>query len=158
MKTTLPEHPHTASLRIFADNDCTPFAMIEVEISVPSRVAALLPEQHGIHFIRCAHVIDSNNVRQRARNWKSGPRIGARKIQPIATYLDQAAAEGCDASIKIEIRPEEWHFIGMLCGQLRITPGQWFVACATYNAEVEDRSIEAMLAGMVEIDATDTAA
>lgn len=40
---------------------------------------------------------------------------------------------------------EEWHLIGMLCGKLGITPGQWFLACAGYNANLEEEAISKKL-------------
>lgn len=93
-----------------------------------------------------SRIINSGPSIRRSHTRESSPDfgIGVKKIQPLTNYLDHANAEGCDAPIKIEISPEGWHLVGMLCVKLAITPGQWFVACATYNAEDEERHIEAM--------------
>jgi hypothetical protein len=148
MKTTITTHPHTATPQIYKQANGRLFCMIEVEISVPSRVAAMLAERGGAHIIPSAMIGNAADVGKRARNWKNGCRIGAKQTQPLISLLAKAAAEGCDTPINIEIYPEGWHLMGMLCGKLGITPGQWFVACATYNADVEESRIEAQLAGI----------
>lgn len=154
MKAKLPTHPHTAATQIHHHTAGGYFARIAVKISVPSRVAAMLPEHAGRHSIQSAHVVSLADVRPRALGWKGGSTRRGKRILPLVTHLDQATAEGCDTSIKIEIPPDEWRLVGMLCGKLGITPGQWFVACAAYNAAVVESAIEAQLASIAEIEAT----
>jgi hypothetical protein len=108
----------------------------------------MLAERGGAHIIPSAAILDAADVGQRARNWKSGRRRGAKQTPPLASLLAKAAAEGCDTIINIEIPPENWHLVGMLCGKLGITPGQWLVACSTYNADHEESLIESQLAGI----------
>lgn len=158
MKNNITTHPHTATTRIYTDDKCECFALIEVEITVPSRVAAMLEERGRAHIIPSACIINAADVAKRARNWKSGCRIGARQTPPLVSLLAQATAEGCDTPIKIAFSVEGWHLVGMLCGKLGITPGQWFVACAAYNAALEESRIEAQLAGIAENDPATPAA
>jgi hypothetical protein len=148
MKSNLTTHPHTATPQIYKQTDGRLFCMIEVEISVPSRVAAMLAERGGAHIIPSAAILDAADVGKRARNWKSSRRRGAKQTPPLVSLLAKAAAEGCDTPINIEIPPEGWHLVGMLCGKLGITPGQWLVACSTYNADHEESLIESQLAGI----------
>lgn len=157
MKAMLPTHPHTATTQIHHHTAGGYFARIAVEISVPSRVAAMLPEHAGRHYIQSANVVSLSDVRPRALNWKGGRTRGGKRILPLVTHLEQATAEGCNTSIKIEIPPDEWHLVGILCGKLGITPGQWFVACATYNAAVEESAIEAQLASIARIEIEESA-
>lgn len=154
MKTNLTTHPHTATPQIYQQADGRLSPLIEVEISVPSRVAAMLAERGSAHIIPSAYILDADDVGRRARNWKSGGRTGP----PLTSHLATAAAEGCDTPIKIAFSVEGWHLVGTLCGKLGITPGQWLVACAAYNAALEESHIEAQLAGIAEIeDATPAA-
>ena len=108
--------------------------------------------------IPSAYIHDAADVAKCARTWKSGLRIGAKKIPPTARHLAPITAEGCDTPIKIELSVEGWHLVGTLCGKLGITPGQWLVACAAYNAAFEESQIEAQLAALEEIDGATPAA
>jgi hypothetical protein len=148
MTTTHPTFPHTASMKRFQDPAGNSHSRIAVEFAVPSRVAAMLPESGGLHTIPSAGIGLDSVLKIRARGWKHGFKRGGLALPALRTFLAPAAAEGCNAPITIAITPDEWHLVGMLCGILRITPGQWFVACAAYNAGIEEAAIEAQLAAL----------
>ncbi len=116
-------------------------ADVIVKFSVPSRVAAHLDEQGGVSIICCAGIGQMKLMAQRVRRWnhpfKTSP--------PHRQNLEAAAAEGCDTRIRVVLSPDEWHLVGHLCGRLRITPGQWFVGCATYNANLAESIMEKSL-------------
>ena len=158
MKNNLTTHAHTATPQIYKQADSQLFTLVEVEISVPSRVAAMLAERGRAHIIPSAYIHDADDVGKRARNWKSGCRIGAMQTPPLVSLLAPITAEGCNTPIKIAFSVEGWHLVGTLCGKLGITPGQWLVACAAYNAAIEESHIEAQLADLAEIEPATPAA
>lgn len=148
MKTILPPHPHTEEATVFRSQDGRYHALVVIGFAVPSRVAAMLPEDaSGYHFIPAAGIGDHENLKSRARHWTRPILLDkGDTLQPGVANLNHATAEGCDTQIKIAITPAQWHLVGMLCGRLRITPAQWFIAGAFHNAAIEERDIERRLA------------
>lgn len=146
MKSNTPAHPHTATTAIYRQTNGNLIARVDIEIRVPSRVSALLPENGGVHVIPSAGIGKPELMKTRAHGWKRSHR--QLKTRPLESYLEPTTAEGCDTPIQIRITPEEWHLVGLLCGKIGITPGQWFVACAAYNAEVEESIIDRQLAAV----------
>ena len=140
-KTTIPAHPHEAFPQVMIDTAKRYLVRVDVVLSVPSRIAALLPEDSArTHFIQCAGIGNEQQLACRARGWKRN----------LAGYLVAAIEEGCDTPIKLQITAEEWHLVGRLCGKLNITPGQWYLSCAAYNAALEEHYIEAKLATITD--------
>jgi hypothetical protein len=142
VKKQLPAIPHTVSYatRNWPDGRFSELVMI-VGFLIPSRVAAHLVEREGGIVIPCAGIGDIEHIPHRVRQWN-------RSFQdhpPGREYLQAAAAEGCNTSVRVHCSPAEWHLIGYLCGRLRITPGQWFVAGAARNAKVSEAEIEEAL-------------
>jgi hypothetical protein len=138
----LPEIPHTSSLLLSPlSPDGSARVSVVVNFSVPSRVAAHLEEKGKASIIPSAGIGGLEYLARRVRRW-SNP---CGKKPPTREHLHSAADEGCDTPICVHLSPEEWHLIGQLCGRLRITPGQWFVACAGYNAQIAEESIEKTL-------------
>jgi hypothetical protein len=146
MKKKLTAIPHTASHVLMTSNEGHHYAMVDVTLAVPSRVAAHLAErQNGESVIPCAGIGSMKFIALRVRQWtrpfKGNP--------PLREHL-MSIEEGCDTSIRVSRPLEEWHLIGYLCGRLRITPGQWFAACAAYNAEVAEKAMDKALRSLQE--------
>jgi len=141
-KKHLPAIPHTIghATRTWSDGRFCELVII-VEFSIPSRVAAHLVEHEGGIVIPCAGIAGAERIPHRVRQWNRG----FQDYPPHREYLQAAAAEGCNTPVRVHCSPAEWHLIGYLCGRLRITPGQWFVACAAYNAEVAETEMEKAL-------------
>lgn len=148
MKATLPAVPHTTRLQIYRDDAGRPYPAVLVEFSAPSRFLALLPENDGIHCIPAAGLGTLEIVERRARRWNSGVVIYGKKTRPKREHLEDAVREGCDSTMRVLLSPDEWHLVGIICGRLKITPGQWFLGAAGYNASVEESHMDQILAAL----------
>lgn len=145
MKTTLPEVPHSTSLHIYRDSAGRAFPAVIVAFPAPSRFLALLSETDGVHLIQSAGIGDHKIIAGRARIWNHGMNTRLNQFRPTREQLQEAVTEGCNATMRVRLSPDEWHLVGNLCGRLRITPGQWFLGCAAYNACFEEEKISKML-------------
>jgi hypothetical protein len=126
---------------------------LTVEFRVSSRMAAMLVEDaNGFSVIPSANIGFPECLRSRKMAWRTGKIYGKQVgTQPPLTghqRLELASGEGCDTTIKVSTSPQEWQLVGTLCNQLGITPGQWFVARAHYNAAFEESIIEKALAAV----------
>lgn len=146
-KTPLPVCPYRVS------NGNRPRYVI-VKIRVPSRVAAMLEESTGGFFgIPSAGIVDAKMIQNRKANWKTGKIYGKRRDPGSLTgpqRLESAIGEGCDTKIRVWISSQEWQLVNTLCTELGITPGQWYVACAHYNASVQEAIIDTALAAVAD--------
>lgn len=132
---------HIAAVSPMHRTDGSVDLALQIEFAVPSRVAALLLEHRGFFHIPCSKIGTLELIASRVRSWKSR----TTKWRPQLEYLTAAVTEGCDTAIKVRMGVQEWHLIGILCGRLNISPGQWFVA-ASYNAEVGEEQLDKVLA------------
>lgn len=120
-----------------------------VRLKVPSRVAALLPQGGEFFTITCAIIGYEINLMERAHSWKHRKKIRPGFVAiPHRERLAALIEEGCDTTITLVKSVHEWHLVGRLCGMLQISPGQWFLGCAGYNAEVEELAFDKMLAAL----------
>jgi hypothetical protein len=141
-KTPKESAPYSAKTQILKFKDGTLIAKVIVTVKAPSRVEVLLNENHGLHTVRSATILDVPDVSVRARGWKC-------KISKLHTL---ALAEGLDGAIRVAITPEEWHLVGLLCGRLGITAGDWYLGCAAYNAGINEQEIDEMLENIPVLD------
>ena len=147
MNPATPPHAYTAAMKRFVDPHGNYCRLMAVQFNVPSRVEAMLSQSGDIYHIPCASIGEASNLETRANSWRKPFRLWRKlPLRPaLHTTIPALIEEGCDTPILIALSKAEWQLVGVLCGMLRITPGQWFLACAGYNAAVEEERISRML-------------
>ena len=150
MKTNTHPVPYTATVRLCRNPAGEQIPGVEIKVKAPSQIVAMLPETAGQHLIMAAELEDSNgrdpllDVPTRARSWK---RDGSSR-----EMLSNAIKEGLDDEIRLLITVTQWHAIGTLCGKLGITPGEWYLGSAAYNANLTERAITKALESIPAIE------
>lgn len=142
MKSKIQGIDYTAATTFMKDDAGALHVRVLFTVEVPSRVAAFLPQDGQWSVIPPAGIGTEELLAGRVRGWKS------KRHRPGPELIAEAIAEGCDTEIAVLLTVDEWHLVGRLCGQLRITAGDWFLAAAMHSAAVEERLLDKALAAM----------
>lgn len=117
-------------------------AVTIVAFEVPQRGASLLPkDRQGFVVIQSAEVADiPNGMQSRINNWQR-PHLNSfgESVLPTRFYLPAMRREGCDTLVETMIETKAWKRIEHLAMLLMVSPAEWLLACAGYNAAIEER-------------------
>jgi hypothetical protein len=116
-------------------------AVTIVAFEVPQRVASLLPKDNeGFVVIQSAEVPNiPNGMQMRINNWqRPHQNVYGESVLPIRFYLPAMRREGCDTLVETMIETKDWKRIEHLAILLMVSPAEWLLACAGYNAELEE--------------------
>lgn len=112
--------------------------MMIVSLMVPAATARILPQVNGYTFIDSASFAGESCVQHRINGWtKSRTLYSGCKIPPAKGCLKEILMEKLDTPISVPIQAEDWPRIEAVTTALGITPCDWLLACAQYNARLE---------------------
>lgn len=143
-KTHQPQVPFIAH----AEEYCTQAHAVVVTVEVPSRVAIMIPEKDGLHEVPRAHIEKLDQLFGQIENWFRSPNHWNPDNPLTGTppkWIHAALDEFCDTKIRVAFSAMDWHLVGRACGALGISPGQWILASAYYEAALSEHAIDLAL-------------
>jgi hypothetical protein len=111
--------------------------IVMASLLVPKRVAVRLDLGRDYLIVPSASVGGEQDVQRRVSQWQKGHQAGAwlsLSVRAASEFLSDMIAEGCDTRVKVKLSASDWDGILKLAKRLSISPADWILASAGYNA------------------------